>query len=131
MEPTDFRNDAERTLVVTTLSNLEIRRIECRGRYAGRRMIWENVRSADVTCRSVEERLFLSQNFRNPEKLTSADKDVNLRERLSQLLTVALGQTACDNQPFRWRLFLVLRQFENGVDGLFFCFVDEAARVDH
>ncbi len=64
-------------------------------------------------------------------QLVGAHQGVYFRQLLADIATVPLHQAAGYDQLLRAADFLVLGHLQNGVHGLFFGGIDEAARVDH
>ena len=122
-----LRNDAERAIVVTALGDLEIG-ILLRRRQDAARLVQ---RGADV----VEALIFLPvqdllRRVDNVVIRARAEHTVDLRHLVHDLLLIALGQTAGDENLPDTALLFERAHGQNVVDGLFLGRIDETAGVD-
>ena len=123
-----LRNDAERAIVVTALGDLEIG-ILLRRRQDAARLVQ---RDADV----IEALIFLPvqdllRRVDNVVIRARAEHAVDLRHLVHDLLLIALGQTAGDEDLPDTALLFERAHRQNMVDGLFLGRIDEAAGVDN
>jgi len=71
-----------------------------------------------------------TRRLQNCFQLAGADYGVHFRDALADFVAVALDEAAGDDEFFRPPRGLVAGHFQDGVDGLLFGRVDEAAGVD-
>ena len=88
-----------------------------------------------VRAKNVQRRLPLGRRpppiaLDDLRHFAGAEHRVDLRNLLLQLVAIALGQAAGDDQPPARAVLLVLRHLEDGVDRLLLRRVDERAGVD-
>ncbi len=63
--------------------------------------------------------------------LVHTHEQVDLRHFRHQILLVPLGKATGNDQQLALAGFLILRHFQNGVNGFFLCRADEPAGVHH
>src|SRR5262249_25805489 len=124
----DLRDDAEAAGVVAALRDLEIRgppRARANARRGGER--GKHVRRLAEHAWRVGRRQ--AHRVREPQEVSGADEDVDLGEFVAQLVGVALGEAAGDDEAPARPTGLDARQLEDRVDRLLLGRADEGARV--
>ena len=133
-----FRDDAEGALIVAALGNLHV------GVVPGRHALARRVRIVDVGRQvHAEDRLFVEghrdggaggarlpgHEAREAFDLSSSVDRVDLRNLLLQLIAIALGHAAGDDQLAAGNLLFELGHLQNGVDRFLLGAIDKGAGV--
>ena len=129
MPAAQLGDDAERAGVVAAFADLQVRRVALGGQHPRRDVVVDPGRSL---FRRHRGGLALDR-AQDVLHLAGAQRRVDLGDLLAQLLVVALGQAARDDQAPRAPRLLLARHLQDGVDRLLLGAIDERAGVhdDH
>ena len=126
VRPADEGDGAVAAAVVAAVGNFHVGGVGGRGQHA--LGVKEAFAVADVA--GAPSRLGLPHHFQQARVVRHAHEAVHLGHFAVEVVDVALGEAAGDEQLFEPARLLVLRHLENGLDGFLLGRLDEAAGVD-
>src|SRR5262245_4625535 len=129
MRPPELGDYTEGALMIAALGDLEKGSVRRSGSNSRSRVIVKVAWKTDILP-TIGIRLLALKNLGDFRNLTGPNEKVHLGQFLGQFLRISLREAACDDELLDLSFLFEPRDFNDGVDGLSFGGLDEAASIN-